>query len=302
MTRALAVVVVLLASSALAGRQQPVFRAHSDAVAVNVSIKNGNVPIVGLKASDFRVLDNGVPQTISDLSVEGVPIDLTLFFDTSTSFIGNLGDLKAGLQKIAALLRPGDRLRLLAFDDEVEELVHWTDAGVTLDLAGLHNARISSVYDGLAAAMIHQPDPGRRHLIVAMTDGADFNSAVSSVRLLDISAHIEGVLHLVIIGSRTPPRDDEPFQPIMRGPDALGMDRLRTVAERTGGRMYAPLFGTGDIVKTFSQALDDFRASYVLRYTPANVPREGWHDLRVDVPAAPRATIRARRGYTGTAP
>jgi hypothetical protein len=109
--------------------------------AVNVSIKNGNVPIVGLKASDFRVLDNGVPQTISDLSVEGVPIDLTLFFDTSTSFIGNLGDLKAGFQKIAVLLRPGDRLRLLAFDDEVEELVHWTDAGVTLDLAGLHNAR-----------------------------------------------------------------------------------------------------------------------------------------------------------------
>ena len=65
--------------------------------------------------------------------------------------------------------------------------------------------------------------------------------------------------------------------------------------------MYAPLFGTGDVVKTFSQALDDFRASYVLRYTPANVAREGWHDLKVEVPAAPRATLRARRGYTGSA-
>ena len=206
------------------------------------------------------------------------------------------------MQKIAALLRTGDRMRLLAFDDEVEEVVHWTDGGVALDLAGLHNARISSVYDGLAAAMIYQPDPNRRHFIVAMTDGADYNSAVSSVRLLDISAHIEGVLHLIIIAPRLPPRGDEPFQPLMRGPDGLGIDRLRTVAERTGGKMYEPLFGTGDVVKTFSQALDDFRASYVLRYTPANVPREGWHELKVDVPAAPRATIRARRGYTGSGP
>src|SRR5215470_16283971 len=105
MTRTFALVVVVVASAGLAG-QQPVFRARSDAVAVNVSVKNGNVPMAGLKASDFRVLDNGVPQTISDISVEGVPIDLTLFFDTSTSFIGNLSDLKSSLQKIAALLRP----------------------------------------------------------------------------------------------------------------------------------------------------------------------------------------------------
>jgi len=302
MTRALSVVLVLLASAPLPDQQRPVFRARGDAVAVNVSVKNGNVPMAGLKAPDFRVLDNGVPQTISDISVEGVPIDLTLFVDTSTSFIGNLGDLKSALPKIAALLRPGDRVRLLAFDDEVDELVPWTEAAVPLDLTGLHNARISAVYDGLAASLIYQPDPNRRHLIVAMTDGFDYNSAVSSARLLDISGHIEGVLHLIIIGSRVPPRDDAPFEPIMRGPDALGMDRLRTVAERTGGKMYAPLFGTGDVVKAFSQVLDDFRASYVLRYTPTNVAREGWHDLKVDVPAAPRATIRARRGYTGSAP
>ena len=298
MTRTVALRVVLLAFVELAGGQQPVFRARGEAVAVSVSVKNGNVPMAGLKASDFRLLDNGEPQTISDLSVEGVPIDLTLFFDTSGSFMGNLAGLKSALQTIADLLRPSDRLRLLAFDDEIEELVHWTDAGMALDLSGLHYARISSVYDGLAAAMIYQPDPSRRHLIVAMTDGVDYNSAVSSVRLLDISAHIEGVLHLILIGSRFQARHDEPMEPIMRGPDAMGMDRLRTVAERTGGKMYAPLFGTGDVVKTFSQVLDDFRASYVLRYTPANVPREGWHELKVEVPSAPRATIRARRGHS----
>jgi len=299
MTRLLAPAIALCTSLGIASQQRPVFRAQGDAVAVSVSVKNGSMPVAGLKASDFRLLDNDMPQTVSDVSIEGVPIDLTLFFDTSTSFIGNLDSLKADLQKIAELLRPQDRMRLLAFDDEVDEVVPWTGAGVALNLDRLHDARISSVYDGLAAAMMYQPDPSRRHLIVAMTDGADFNSAVSSVRLLDVSAHVEGVLHLIVIGSRIPPRNDEPQPPIVRGPDALGMDRLRTVAERTGGQMYTPFFGTGDTLKTFTRVFDDFRASYVLRYTPANVAPAGWHDLKVEVPSMPRATIRARRGYSG---
>jgi hypothetical protein len=37
----------------------------------------------------------------------------------------------------------------------------------------------------------------------------------------------------------------------------------------------------------------------VLRYTPTGVKPDGWHDLKVEVPSQPRATIRARRGYIG---
>jgi VWFA-related protein len=296
----LASAIVLGASAGLASQQRPVFRAQGDAVAVSVSVKNGNVPVAGLNASDFRVFDNNVPQTISDISIEGVPVDLTLFFDTSTSFMGNLDSLKADLQRIVELLRAQDRMRLLVFDDEVEEVVPWSDAGVVINLDRLRNARVSSVYDGLAAAMMYEPASNRRHLIVAMTDGMDFDSAVSSVRLLDISAHVEGVLHLIIIGSRIASHNDAPMQPMRRGPDLLGMGRLRTVAERTGGQMYTPLFGTGDTVKTFTQVFDDFRASYVLRYMPAGVSTTGWHDLKVEVPSMPKTTIRARLGYSGS--
>ena len=54
----------------------------------------------------------------------------------------------------------------------------------------------------------------------------------------------------------------------------------------------------------FKQIFDDFRASYVLRYTPAGVSREGWHDLNVKVraPDTSKMTIRARRGYWGSSP
>jgi len=50
-------------------------------------------------------------------------------------------------------------------------------------------------------------------------------------------------------------------------------------------------------VDEFRKILTDFRASYVLRYIPTGVKAPGWHEIRVQVPSIPRATIHARRGY-----
>jgi len=61
---------------------QPVFRARTDSVAISASVKRGNDPVANLSASDFRVTDNGVPQSIEAVTIESVPLDVTLFMDT----------------------------------------------------------------------------------------------------------------------------------------------------------------------------------------------------------------------------
>ena len=43
--------------------------------------------------------------------------------------------------------------------------------------------------------------------------------------------------------------------------------------------------------------LDDFRASYVLRYSAHGVRRPGWHDVTVEVPGGRGYRVRARSGY-----
>ena len=278
--------------------QQPTFRTRTDSVSVNVSVKNRNVAVAGLTVDSFRLFDNGVAQTVERVSVEGVPIDLTLFIDTSPSFIGHVEDLKDDIRTIAGVLRPDDRMRVIAFHNEIEEVVPWTAAHKDVSLDALRIARISSVYDGLAASLFHEPGPDRRHLIVGVTDGLDYNSAVGSARVLDISARVEGVLHLVVLRSSGARHPNAPLPAIMRGPDGKGDERLGDAAERTGGRMHEPIFG-GNLVRMFTQVFDDFRTSYVLRYTPTGVPPGGWHDVKVEVPSQPRATIRARRGYIG---
>ena len=69
-------------------------------------------------------------------------------------------------------------------------------------------------------------------------------------------------------------------------------------AERTGGDKHRSRFGD-PAVRTFAQILDEFRQSYVLRYSPQGIKPSGWHAVTVRVPAQPALTIKARSGYFG---
>jgi hypothetical protein len=48
---------------------------------------------------------------------------------------------------------------------------------------------------------------------------------------------------------------------------------------------------------TFKATFDDFRSSYMLRYTPQGVTRSGWHAIKVTVPGQKALEVNARRGY-----
>lgn len=50
---------------------------------------------------------------------------------------------------------------------------------------------------------------------------------------------------------------------------------------------------------TFRRVLADFRTSYVLRYIPRGVPRDGWHEITVKLKGGKSYDVRARKGYQG---
>src|SRR5262245_34543482 len=123
MIRALAVLIALAVGGLVSGAQQTaplLFRAEADATSINVSVRNGSAPVAGLTADDFQVIDNGVLQTISAVSLEAVPIDLTLVLDASASMLGaGEAQLRRDVGDIAAQLGRGDRLRLLSYATQV---------------------------------------------------------------------------------------------------------------------------------------------------------------------------------------
>jgi hypothetical protein len=291
---------LLLALAVAAGmvsQQTPLFRANGRAVFVPVSVTAGNKPIAGLTAADFDLTDAGVPQQINEVTYEEVPIDVTLFVDNSTSTFGSHEQFNRDIKTIVSLLRPVDRVRIVAFGVDVRVVMDWTVPGRRIDVPVIGLARLSSVYDGLYLSMLHSPPLGRRHLIVAMTDGEDFGSVVRSQAVEDLAGRIEGVVHLLLVTSR-PNTQARTMAPGVAGtpPDLDGPEHLQRAAERSGGVAHSLVFSI-NVADLFKRAFDDFRTSYVLAYTPAGVPGHGWHDIKVGVKRPGRIAVRHRQGY-----
>ena len=274
------------------------FRARTESVAISASVKSGNSAVANLTASDFRLTDNGVAQSIEAVTIESVPLDVTLFMDTSGSTAGALDRMKRNVVQIAGMLHPDDRFRLLTIGLSVGTPVPWQRAGHPISLEMKAVPGISLVYDALFVALAHTPAAGRRHLVAAMTDGRDCGSLLDGPRVLDASGRTEAVLHWIYVSSSG--SFDEQSIAAWRTPaDAGEVGYMADAATRTGGSRHKSLFGD-PAVRTFSQILNDFRQSYVLRYSPRSVPGKGWHSVVVQVFAQPGLTVRARSGYFGS--
>ena len=296
------VVVAVLAAAwltaATAAQQPPRYRSTTALVTVSVSVKRGNNAVANLEAADFILTDSGVQQKIEAVAIESLPIDVTLFLDTSGSTSGKLDEMQKDVQTVLQLLRSEDRFRLLTIGDTVNEVVPWVPAGTKVPVNIEPIGGISLIRDALMLALAHRPEPGRRHLVVGMTDREDCGSVVSTTLLHDVAGRSEAVMHLVDYsgsggGARYRTRSCSP-QAAPRGKSMLA-----SAAERTGGELHdqSRFFRASTIARAFRTIFSDFRQSYVLRYSPEGVPARGWHPIVVRVPSAGSATVRARQGY-----
>ncbi|MEZ5317146.1 MAG: VWA domain-containing protein [Vicinamibacterales bacterium] len=278
---------------------QSVFRAGVDAVAVDVSVRDGRRAIAGLTAADFEVLDNGVPQQVTDVSYGRLPVDVTVALDTSLSVTGDaLTRLRRAILQLMADLGPEDRLKLTTFNMRITRVVGLSNepGAVEAALRAVQTGGGSSIWDAAGVALVAAGAAGtdRRQLVVLFTDGADSASTLTPDAVLDVARRTNAALTTVVAEA-------------VRVPDALFSmrqmldDRTRSrifgrLAEETGG---AVLTVGGDMTGTFRRALEEFRASYVLHFSPVGVARPGFHTLEVRVPGRRGADVRARRGYFG---
>jgi VWFA-related protein len=296
------VAVSTLTATSLFGQaaQQPpptVFRASADVVSVDAAVQRDRRPVTGLKSADFELLDNGVPQEISDVAYERLPIDVTLVLDVSASVTGPvLEELGRALRQVRADLLPSDRMRLLIFNMSVRRLVDFGQPAANIDqaLASVRGAGSSAVFDGLAVALSAFDSPGRRRLVVLFSDGQDSSSISDAETLLDVARRTTPTV-AIILGTPNPERPAS----LLRTSSAPSTSTVATLSDRialeTGG-MVAPLKAGENLTSKFRRMLQEFRSSYVLYFTPRGVERSGAHTLEVKV-KRPGVDVRARRGY-----
>ena len=121
------VLAILLTATTVLAQQAPTFRTRADAVAVDVSVRDGTRVISNLTAGDFDVLDNDVPQQVTDVTFGKVPIDVTIVLDVSQSVSGaTLERLRRGILQLMRDLNKEDRLKLMTFNMRVSRIIDFT--------------------------------------------------------------------------------------------------------------------------------------------------------------------------------
>ena len=136
---------------------------------------------------------------------------------------------------------------------------------------------------------------GRRHLIVLFTDGQDSSSISDPDALFDVARRTTATVDIVLASTALERSSASPFARAPGRPPITIGRMYDQLARETGG-LVVPTTPDESLASTFRRALADFRASYVLYFTPQGVDRSGSHTIDVRV-KQDGADVRARRGY-----
>jgi VWFA-related protein len=255
---------------------QTTFRSGIEVVELDVSVTRRGVPVAGLTARDFALTDNGVAQDVESVTLDQLPLSVTLVLDTSQSVAGDrLVSLVQAGTGLTSALRTGERASLITFSHAVDLRVPLTDdlGSVRAALRAIKGNGATSVRDAVHLALQLQPHDRTRPLMLIFTDGHDTASWLTDEAVMDSARRAAVVIHAVTVES-----------------DVL-IDRLTQIS---GGRTWSAS-SDRQLQELFTRALDEMRARYLLTYTPRGVSKPGWHELKVKVKTG--GDVTARRGY-----
>jgi Ca-activated chloride channel family protein len=150
-------------------------------------------PLSGLKPENFRLIEDGQPQTIANFGTTETPFEIALLLDTSGSTRDDVALIRSAANSFIEALRPGDRVGIVSFNQPqtfgdpvatVDVLSPLTGDREALRTAidNLGASQGTPYYDALervADDIFRDPpkeDVRGRRAVVALTDGVDSSS------------------------------------------------------------------------------------------------------------------------------
>jgi Ca-activated chloride channel family protein len=286
------VAVAALAAGTLLLAQQPTFRVDVRLVRMLVTVKDKTGQNVGsLNKADFSISDNGVKQEIAlfERHTE-LPLSIAVAIDTSLSTMKELRyEIESVSRFFRALLREGnpeDAVLLYTFNYEVQMLSNFTRRLDRLEqsMKGLKPVGGTSMYDAIYFASRELEERDGRRVIVVVTDGGDTTSGKTYHEALEAAHMADAAIYSILV---MPIRNEA-------GRNIGGENALTTLAQSTGGRVFAPSLGK-ELDQSFDEILRDLRTQYLIGFYPKNVLSTK-ERLRVN---RPDLRVISRNGYYG---
>ena len=228
-----------------------------------------------VRATDLRVRENGVEQTIRDVRLERPPAHFAFVIDRSLSMGGGKLDAAiAAVEKAKKQLRAGDTASVVLFNHHVTKWKTGNPACPDPDrqdcLSSITPSGGTSLRDALASVASKQ-----RTYAIVITDGGDRSSALSEEEALRKVSGTKTVVHALVLGSS----------------HAKFLDRA---ASNTGGSV-APA-NKDTLARELSRVLADINSRYLVVYQSGGTKR-GWRTVDVKARRSGVEIVSARKGY-----
>jgi len=286
----------LLASTPFAQQQQQQpedteIRVEVEAVNLLVSVMNRRGrSVTDLKRENFRVLEDGRAQTITNFGIESeLPLSIALLIDTSASVRTKLDfEKKAAINFVFSVMQPRDRTMVAEFDTGVTLVTDFTNqpTEIARQLKGLQAGGGTALLDAIYVVARDKLNiPRRRNTVVVISDGADRDSTHSSKEALDRVQ--QNNITVYAIGTNR----------IGASGDKRGESILEELAVRTGGRVFFP-YSAEQLHHAFALIDEELRSRYSLTYTPTRRERDGkYRKIKVKLVKAKNLVVKHRKGY-----
>src|ERR1051326_6590122 len=293
-------------------------------VDVLVTTKDGQF-IPGLKKDNFRITEDGVPQSVSKFSVSEAPVTAVLLIEFASTNYWFVHDALEASYSFANTLRKDDWVAVTYYDMQPHILVDFTQDKKAV-FGALNQMRIpgfieTNIFDSLYDTLDRLERVEGKKYVILITTGVDTFSKITYDKMLKKIKDTKDVTIFPVSVGFIVREYCEVHS--CRGAHGMGIpvgqmdylqgdNEMRTFAAMTGGRAYFPRF-EGELPELFGEISNDIRNQYTLSYTPSNTKLDGtYRKLKVEVVGpdgghlkvtdqkgkAVKIDVYAREGYT----
>jgi Ca-activated chloride channel homolog len=255
-----------------------------DVVQVTAVVTDHGRFVAGLEQAQFKLMEDGVPQTIGHFSAEGSPLEIVVAIDVSESMTLSMPQLKNAVKKFLAALGPKDQVTLAAFNDNMFTLTK-RETNVQQRTRAVDRLTAwggTALYDVIIRGVQQlSRSPGRRVLVV-FSDGDDRTSHATIHAVEQAVRANDATLFMVALG-----------RGVKEAQLKSGIERL---VDLSGGRA---LFveRSDQLDEPFAEILEELSNQYILGYESKNTARNGsWREVKLEIPGT-NYNVRARQGY-----
>lgn len=249
----------------------------------------GGRAILDLDASDFRILENGQPQTLRSFrKVEELPLHVALLLDTSSTMTEEMSALRSAARNfLDQVLREDDRATLIPFNHRAYVAVPFTNDDVLLDqaVASLTSWGGTGLLASSVLSLHYLRGTSGKRALILVSDGVDQDSSLSYDDLLEYATRVDAAVYTIGLGVPQIGADDRE--------EALRL--LRGLAQRTGGRFF-PIKSQTALAEVLETIETDLRTQYLLTYEATPSADPGFRTIEVDVTRR-GARVQSKPGY-----